>query len=84
MATLTTNTSTDAVGFRGKPGVTMYAKGTWGSGTLTLAISPDGSNWFSTTSTLTADGFKTITDRVKAVRATLAGATNPSLTIWFV
>lgn len=68
------------------PGVAMYASGTWGGGTLTLTVGqPDGTFYSIPAAELTADGtvFVDIPGAAN-VRATLAGATSPSLTVILV
>ena len=64
--------------------VVLVAEGTWGGGTLTLQITPDGgTTWVTTGKTLTANG--TVTFDCPAglqFRATLAGATGGSIDAW--
>lgn len=62
---------------------TLYAKGTWGGGTIKVQISPDGSNWFDVTdANLTADGFANIQVKAPYMRVDLSGATSPDLNVW--
>lgn len=64
---------------------TVYAYGTWGGGTLTVQVAFDDSGtWFDTDATLTANNFVTISGRFTAIRASLAGATGPSLQVGIV
>lgn len=62
------------------------AQGTWGSGTMTLMVSPDGgTTWYKQAAGLTANGIKYangVSDNL--FRFNLAGATNPALTVYFV
>jgi hypothetical protein len=64
--------------------LTMIGEGTWGGGTLTLQISPDGgTTWVSTTVTLTDDGVVGVSNIIGThARLNLAGATSPSLDGW--
>lgn len=61
----------------------VLANGTWGSGTLTIHLSPDGgTTYYDTGLALTDDGLLTVNvkdgDKIKLV---LAGATSPDLDI---
>lgn len=65
--------------------VTMYGSGTFGSGTLTLKQSPDGTTFFDVSgATLTVDGFKTSTLGAHSVRVSLTGSTSPTITVWLI
>lgn len=82
--TLTANGNTNTFEWGG--GVGYYASnGTWGSGTTSLQVSPDGGTTFISAGTdgnLTADGVVRFELPDKAViRVNLSGATSPSLTI---
>jgi hypothetical protein len=57
------------------------AQGTFGGGTMTLQITPDGTNWSSSGLTLTANGQCQLTTPCKQARWTLTGATSPSITM---
>lgn len=62
---------------------TVYAKGTWGGGTLTVQASPDGVNFFDITEgALTADGFLNVSVKTKFLRLVLADATSPDIDYW--
>lgn len=62
---------------------TVWAEGTWGGGTLTPEISPDGENWFTVTdAALTADGFVNIQVKAPFIRLTLSGSSSPDLNVW--
>jgi hypothetical protein len=65
---------------------TFFASGTFGSGTVTLHISPDDGVTFVplAASALTAAGSVTLPFRATAIRAVLAGATSPSLSAWLL
>jgi len=61
----------------------VLANGTWGSGTLTIHLSPDGGDtYYDTGESLTDDGLLTVNvkdgDKIKLV---LAGSSNPDLDI---
>lgn len=57
---------------------TIYFFDNFGSGTVTLQVSPDSVEWFDL-STLTAKGFINFQARFEAIRFTLTGATSPDL-----
>lgn len=60
----------------------VLASGTFGSGTLTLNLSPDGGTTYYAAATLTAAGVMTV--NVKSgdkVKVSLAGATSPDIDI---
>jgi hypothetical protein len=63
--------------------VTLHAFGTFGGGTLSLEVSPDGTNWVpaqaSTPATLTVPGTVTWQGLAKGIRAKLTGATAANL-----
>jgi hypothetical protein len=63
---------------------TLIATGTWGGGTITLQLSPDGgTTWVSTSYTLSANGEQHGTDMIAThARLNLAGATTPDLDAW--
>jgi hypothetical protein len=83
--TFTTNKSEIMIGPRNagllRNSYTIYAVGTWGGGTITAEVSPDGEKWFLTDLELTADGFRTLQGRFAGIRVVLAGATAPSLIV---
>jgi hypothetical protein len=59
------------------------AQGTWGSGTLALQVSPDGSTWYNQQAGITANGVQYATGVTDLLgRFTLSGASSPSLTIY--
>lgn len=85
-ATLSGNGSTSAVAVDSMMNeITLYngATQTWGSGTITLEASIDGTTWVSTGKTWTAGTANTQLDRVTAFgqrfRLTLSGSTTPTL-----
>jgi hypothetical protein len=81
---LTTNTSISPVAISGR--VVCAAVGTWGGGTLQFKYSPnEGTTWIDITSgSLTADGaFEVAVGVGGMLKATLAGASSPSLTVSF-
>lgn len=82
--TLTTNTSTAVLDWKGSEG-TFAAQGTWSSGTLQLEASFDGgANYMSvpgSEATMTADSIAGFTLGPCKLRATLSGASSPSLTV---
>lgn len=61
--------------------VELFASGTFGSGTLTLNIAPGGTaTYYNTGQTLTTDGARFFPVKAgDAVKVSLAGATNPSI-----
>jgi hypothetical protein len=62
---------------------TIFAKGSFGSGTLTIEISPNGEDWFLVPdSELTAEGFFNFQARFYALRVELDGSTDPELEVW--
>lgn len=58
---------------------TLMARGSWGSGTLTVHISVDGTNYFATSHTLTADGYVNVLAWVPYYRVVLTGSTGASV-----
>lgn len=85
-ATLSANGSTSAVAVDSLMNeITLYngATQTWGSGTITLETSIDGTTWVSTGKTWTSGTANTQLDRVtvfgQRFRLTLSGATGPTL-----
>ena len=63
---------------------TLYASGTFGSGTLSIELSPDGNTWFALEDTLAAKGFINFQARFKIARLTLAGASSASIAFWIL
>lgn len=64
--------------------IIVVASGTFGSGTVTLQVSPDGgTTWVTTGKTLTADGsvFQDFPAGSR-LRVALTGATGPDLDVW--
>jgi hypothetical protein len=63
--------------------VGAYAQGTWGSGTLKLQQSVDGTTWIDVTSaSWTANAYKHLQFFAKYVRIVLTGSTAPSLKVY--
>lgn len=68
--------------------ICWQAQGTWGSGTLTLQGSNDGTNWFTlsnaaggTAATFTADGGKQTIEVPRYKRPNLTGSTGATITV---
>lgn len=82
-STLSANGSTTAVQHNGGTAF-LAASGTFGSGTLRLEFSPDnGTTYIATGVSLTAAGRGSeLLPTGVLVRATLTGATAPSLSVW--
>jgi len=89
---LVANGSTPAVPYSATTGrCTVAAWGTFGGGTLTMEMSPDGgTTWIaldpsgSTVNTFTANGVGNFQINIDClVRATLSGATTPSVNVKF-
>lgn len=82
---LTANGSVGPVS-SGKGKAHIVASGSFGGGTLTLEVSPDGgTTWVATTSTLTAAGVivaEVPSFAAARVRATLGSSTTPNLNVW--
>ncbi len=59
----------------------IYIRGTWGGGTVTLVATADGINWHPTTVTLAAHGVMVLPTDMNALRwgLNLQGATAPNL-----
>ena len=86
-ATLSANGSTGDFPLQARgAGVSLFASGTWGSGTLTVQVrKSDGTFYNIPDAALTADGTVYVDIPSAAlVRATLTGATTPSLTVIMV
>lgn len=68
--------------------IAYAAQGTWGAGTLTYEVSPDGgTTWFLQEAGLTANGIRHIAavdNKETLARIKLTGSTSPSLTAWVV
>lgn len=84
--TLTANGNTPGVSFPGGSG-TVQADGTFGSGTLALAVSSDGGTTYTNGGTsvqLTAEGIFnfTLPSDELMVRLELTGATSPDIDWW--
>lgn len=64
----------------------LFAKGTFGGGTVTVQACPDKTSgsevWVNTTATLTANGHVSIDLPPCFVRLDLSGSTTPSLNAW--
>lgn len=61
---------------------TIYAWGTFGGGTLTVEVSPNGTVWFPLTSPVfVAKGMSNIELKALKIKFTLAGATGPSINV---
>ncbi len=59
---------------------TVYVSGTFGAGTVQVAVTPDNVTWFDVTDgSLTAKGFVNVDVKTVGVRLTLSGATSPAL-----
>lgn len=88
--TFTENGSTllEAVGgaSRNKSGFnTLYASGSWGTGSLRIQASPNGTDWFNLTDVvLTANGSVNFQAHAKNFRITLSGATGGEDIDWWV
>lgn len=64
---------------------TVFMFGTWGGGSAKLQASPDGTNWVDVPeSTQTGDYIFNVHIRGLKLRAVIAGATSPSLSIWII
>ena len=63
----------------------IVATGTWGSGSLTLQVTPDnGTTWFKVGTAFTANGYQRITDLSDLMfKFVLAGSTTPALSVKF-
>ena len=61
----------------------LFVTGTFGGGSVIVEQSPDGVNWFSVGTAVTARSRTTISIfSGSRLRITLSGATAPSLTVW--
>jgi len=80
---VTADGSGDAVHLHEKTESTIFCWGTFGSGTVTVEMSPDGSEWFSHSDlTFTAKGITNIVlPKDCYVRGTLSGATAPNVNL---
>lgn len=58
---------------------TFYVWGTFGGATVTLQISPDGTNWFGTGVAITAQGASNVEFRANFVRAVSSGGAGSAL-----
>lgn len=80
-AALAANGSTPGIDVETASQVTLAAQGTFGGGTISFDISLDnGATWVASGLSLTASGSKVLTQPATQVRATLSGATGPSVT----
>ncbi len=80
-AALNANEPTKAYDITNMDKATIAATGTFGGGTLTVQLSNDGTNWFSSGLTIAAAGKVDLAIPAKFVRGNLAGATTPSLNV---
>jgi hypothetical protein len=80
-------TGTTAVPFQATPNgwVGFYAQGTWGSGTLKVQQSVDGTTWIDVASaSWTANAYKHVQFFARYIRLVLSGSTSPSLKVYAV
>ena len=68
---------------RNVPFNTIYVWGTFDGGTVTVEISPDGTNWFPVNAGLDAKGFLNMQGRFITARIKMAGASSPNAS-WVV
>lgn len=74
------------IGGSAKPD-TLMATGIWGSGTITVEVSPDGTTWISLTdgadtASLSANGALNFQANVPFARLTMSGSTTPNVDYW--